>query len=73
MPGRYCGGWSARLLLRKMAIKIERKWLGGMVTYAEDGQQDVEQQLGAAADLEEDAERREDDGEDDLADVAAKG
>lgn len=39
-------------------------------TYAEDGQEDVDQQVRAASALEEDAERREEDGEDDLADVA---
>jgi hypothetical protein len=37
---------------------------------AEDSQEDVEQELGSASDLEEDAEWGEDDGEDDLADVA---
>jgi hypothetical protein len=41
-------------------------------TYAEDGQQDVEEQARVAAKLEEDAERGEDDGEDDLADVARR-
>jgi hypothetical protein len=39
-------------------------------TYAEDGQQDVEEQARVAAKLEEDAERGEEDGEDYLADVA---
>jgi len=39
-------------------------------TYAEDGQEDVDQEVGAASALEEDAERREEDGKDDLADVA---
>lgn len=39
-------------------------------TYAEDGQEDVDQQIRAASALEEDAERGEEDGEDDLADVA---
>jgi hypothetical protein len=37
----------------------------------EDREQDVDEQIGAAAALEEDAEGREEDGEDDLADVAA--
>jgi len=37
---------------------------------AQDGEQDVDQQVGAAAALEEDTERRQDDGKDDLADVA---
>lgn len=35
-------------------------------------EEDVDQQIGATATLEEDTERWEDDGEDDLADVAAK-
>ena len=35
-----------------------------------DGQQDVDEQVGIAATLEEDTERRKDDGDDDLADVA---
>ncbi len=39
-------------------------------TYAEDGQEDVNQEVGTTPALEEDAERREDDGKDDLADVA---
>lgn len=34
-------------------------------------EEDVDQQIGATATLEEDTERWEDDGEDDLADVAA--
>lgn len=37
---------------------------------AENGQADVDQEVGAAPALEEDTERREDDGEDDLADIA---
>lgn len=40
---------------------------------AEDGQQDADEELGAAAGLEEDAEGREQDGEDDLDDVAVWG
>ena len=40
------------------------------ITYAENGQEDVDQQVGAAPALEEDTQRREDDGEDHLADVA---
>lgn len=35
-----------------------------------DGQQDVDEEISIAAALEEDTKRREDDGEDDLADVA---
>ena len=35
----------------------------------QDGQQDVDAQVGAAATLEEDTKRRQKDGEDDLADV----
>ena len=40
--------------------------------YAEDGEEDVDQNVGAATTLKEDTERWEDDGEDDLADVAIK-
>ena len=36
----------------------------------EDGKQDVDEEIGAAATLKEDTERREDDGEDDLDDIA---
>ncbi len=59
-----CGGyagwcWSSRT-----------EWGGGRKTYAEDGQENVDQQVGAAPALEEDTQRREDDGEDNLADVA---
>lgn len=39
----------------------------------EDGEEDVDEEVGAAAALEEDAEGREEDGEDDLADVAGRG
>lgn len=42
-------------------------------TYTEDGQEDVDQEVGTAAALKEDAEGREDDGEDDLEDVAESG
>lgn len=38
---------------------------------AEDREQDVDEQVGAAAALEEHAQGRQDDGKDDLADVAA--
>ncbi len=53
-----------------------RHWMGAegeeedVGTYAEDGQEDVNQEVGTTPALEEDAERREDDGKDDLADVA---
>ena len=40
----------------------------GKVT--EDGQQDVDEEVGVAAALEEDTKRGQDDGEDDLADIA---
>lgn len=36
----------------------------------QDGEEDVDEEIGAAATLEEDTERWEEDGEDDLADVA---
>jgi hypothetical protein len=36
----------------------------------QDREDDVEEEVGAAATLEEDTQRRQDDGEDDLADVA---
>ena len=36
----------------------------------QDCEQDVDEEIGIAASLEEDTKRREDDGEDDLADVA---
>jgi hypothetical protein len=39
----------------------------------EDGEEDVDEEVGAAAALEEDAEGGEEDGEDDLADVAGGG
>lgn len=38
----------------------------------ENGQQDVDKEIGIAAALEEDTQRREDDGEQDLADVAVR-
>lgn len=37
-----------------------------------DGQQDVDEEIGAAATLKEDTERWEDDGENDLADIAVR-
>ena len=40
--------------------------------HTEDGQQDVDEEVTAAAALEEDTQRREDDGKDDLADVAVR-
>jgi hypothetical protein len=39
----------------------------------EDGQEEVDEEVGAAATLKEDTERREQDGEDDLDDVAVVG
>jgi hypothetical protein len=39
----------------------------------EDGEEDVDQEIRAATALEEDTERWEDDGKDDLADVAENG
>jgi len=38
---------------------------------AKDGEQDVDQKVSAAATLEEDTKRREDNGDDDLQDVAS--
>jgi hypothetical protein len=37
---------------------------------SEDGQQDVDEEVGIATALKEDTQRREDDGKDDLADIA---
>jgi hypothetical protein len=39
----------------------------------EDGEEDVDEEVGAAAALEEDSDGGEEDGEDDLADVAGVG
>lgn len=46
--------------------------LGGCAhrNVTQDGQQDVDEEVGIAATLQEDAQGREDDGEDDLDDVA---
>lgn len=64
MPGRYCAKLSAY-------CSVVVSWFDSRVwTYAKEGQQNVEQKLGAAAALEEDTERREDNGEDNLANVA---
>ena len=41
------------------------------VVLTQDGQQDVDEQVATASSLKEDTERWEDDGDDDLADVAA--
>lgn len=49
---------------------VERVNDSGDVT--EDCQQDVDEEVGATATLEEDTDGREDDGKEDLADVAAK-
>lgn len=38
----------------------------------QDGQTDVDQEVSAASALQEDTQRRQDDGEDDLADIAVK-
>lgn len=43
-----------------------------MATYTEDCEEDVDAEISAASPLKEDSKRREDDGEDDLADVAAR-
>lgn len=37
----------------------------------QNGQQDVDEEVGVASSLQEDAQRREEDGEDDLDDVSA--
>lgn len=44
-----------------------------MVKRTQNGQQDVDEQVSAASALEEDTHGREDDGEDDLANVTARG
>lgn len=41
-----------------------------MIELTEDGEEDVDAQIGTAATLKEDAQRREEDGKDDLADIA---
>jgi hypothetical protein len=55
-------------------------WLGSGLMFGleeilttEDGQEDVDEEVGAAATLEEDSDGREEDGEDDLDDVAVCG
>lgn len=52
------------------ARHVQRVDDAGNVT--ENGQQDGDDEVGAAAALEEDTQRRQDDGEDDLDDVAAQ-
>jgi len=42
------------------------------VDLPKDGEQDIDEKVSAAATLKEHSERREDDGKDDLADVAAR-
>jgi len=54
-----------RLVLQDDVQRVDD---AGNVT--EDGQQDVDQEISSAAALEENTERREDDGKDDLADIA---
>jgi hypothetical protein len=44
----------------------------GFLELTENGQRDVDEQIDAAATLKEDSQRGEDDGEDDLADVAGE-
>jgi hypothetical protein len=55
-------------------------WLGSGLMFGhegirttEAGQEDVDEEVGAAATLEEDSDGREEDGEDDLDDVAIVG
>lgn len=40
--------------------------------YTEDGEENVDEKISTTSTLEEDSERREDDGNDDLADVAGE-
>lgn len=72
MPGMYCalGGKSGGQQEGTSFLSLEKEPKAS--TYAKNGQEDVDQQVPCAAALEEDAERREDHGEDDLADVAAR-
>ena len=42
----------------------------GRNAYTKDGEEDVDEEISTASALEEDSERREEDGNDDLADVA---
>jgi hypothetical protein len=44
----------------------------GKAAYAEDGEEDVDQDVSTASALEKDTKRWEEDGEDDLADVAER-
>jgi hypothetical protein len=55
-------------------------WLGSELMFGhegilttEDGQEDVDEEVGATATLEEDSDGREEDGEDDLDNVAVTG
>lgn len=58
-------------MLQEGASDIQGVNDAGNVT--EDGQQDVDKEISTAAALEEDTKRRENDGEDDLDDVAGRG
>jgi hypothetical protein len=55
-------------MLVTMSHSSRRGETYGNVT--QDGQQDVDEEIGIAAALEEDTQRRDEDGEDDLDDVA---
>lgn len=78
MPGRYWNAWgktavsSSSDLCRAAGSRGKKKhheWNGGK-THAQNGQDDVDQQVRSAPALEEDTERREDHSKNDFADVA---
>lgn len=58
-------------MVRRLVLEDNVQCVDDTWNVTEDSQQDVDEKVGTAATLEEDTERWEDDGENDLADVGS--
>ena len=58
------------MLRARLVLENDVQGVDDTGNVTQDGQQDVDEEVGIAAALKEDTERREEDGKDDLADIA---
>jgi len=70
LPNHHAVRAGTSINRRYLILQNDIKGVDNAGDVSKDGEQNVDEKVGTAATLKEDSERREDDGKDDLADVA---
>jgi len=69
-PGCLNDPWQGTIIRNRLILQNNIEGVDNAGDVTKDGEEDVDKKIGAASTLKEDSKRREDDGKDDLADVA---